>query len=322
MKQKKIIILFSLALLMVACKKDEEVPANPFNDPSLAAPTTPPSTYNPSSTSFEYIYKNVFNATCDNSNCHDGNFEPDFRNISSAYNTLVYAPAIQKPFGGSYQYRVVPGNASLSILRHRLTQRPGSGIGTLGQGRMPWNDTSWMYVPQHAVFIQNIIDWINQGALDVFGNPPVIGNKQPNTLGLQITNTGSSTAFLRPKFINISKNNGPVDIWFYIKDAETPDQNLQNTEVKFSLKRYDFSSSVTAPISYIASGNSYNDMTLSGQVQYNYKLTNFNLSTILPGTGYIFMRTYVKDPDHTSPSETPNNGSKYYSNYFVIRITP
>ncbi|MBK9283938.1 MAG: hypothetical protein IPM51_06405 [Sphingobacteriaceae bacterium] len=322
MKKNILFLLFSLTFVFLACKKDEEVPANPFDDPSLAAPEVPPSTYNPSATSFEYIYKNVFNVTCNNSNCHDGNFEPDFRNISSAYNTLVYAPAIIKPVGGSYQYRVVPGNSALSILRHRLTQTPGSGIGTLGQGRMPWNDTSWMFVAQHATYIQNITDWINAGAKDVFGNTAIIGNKQPNTLGLQVCNTGNSTPILRPKYINISKNNGPVDIWLYIKDFETADQNLTNAEIKFSTNRYDFSNAISAPINYVAAGNTYLDMTLTDNVQYNYKLTNFNLNTVLPDTGYIFMRTYIKDPDHATPSETPNDGSKYYTNYFIIHIIP
>ena len=63
-------------------------------------------------------------------------------------------------------------------------------------------------------------------------------------------------------------------------------------------------------------------MPLTGTVQYNYKLTNFNLNTILNDTGYIFMRTYIRDTDHTTPAETPNNGSAYYTDYFVIKVTP
>jgi hypothetical protein len=97
---------------------------------------------------------------------------------------------------------------------------------------------------------------------------------------------------------------------------------MESAEIKFSLNRFDFTGATTKTLTYVPTGNSYQDMTLNGNVNYNYKLSNFNLSSILPDTGYIFMRTYIKDPDHTTPSETPNNGSAYYTDYFIIKITP
>ncbi len=314
---------FALMTAFLSCKKKNEEPhKNPFDDPSIKAPAPPTNTYNPAPTSFEYIYNNIFAVTCNNSGCHDGSFEPDFRNLSSAYNSLVYAPIIQTIPFGNYQYRVMPGKSNESQLYLRLVQKPGAGIGTIGQGRMPWNDTTWMYVPKHAVYIQNIKDWIDAGAKDIFGNPPVIGNKLPNTLGLQITNTGNTTAFPRPRYISISKNNGPVDIWLYVTDDVTAPQNLTEGHIKFSLNRNDFSNAVSAPVTYVPSGPSYLDMSLSNTVTYNFKLSNFNLNSVLPDTGYIFIRTYFKDEHNTSFSETPNNGSKYYNDYFVIKITP
>lgn len=326
MKRKntyKTLIILVLFSSLISCKKKTEPDnVNPFDDPTLKAPEPTPSVYNPSPSSFEYIYQNVFAVTCNNSGCHDGSFEPDFRNISSAYNSLVYAPVIITPTNNPFQYRVLPGNASQSLLNYRLTQMPGSGIGTLGQGRMPWNDTTWMYVPKHSTYIQNIKDWINAGAKDVFGNTATIGNKNPNTFGLQICNTGVTTPITRSKYINISKNNGPIDIWAYVTDNETPAANMVSSEIKFSTNRYDFSNAVSMPLTYVADGNTYSDMTNSGNFKYNYKLSNFNLNTILPDTGYIFLRTYIKDPDHQAPSETPNNGSKYYTDYFIIKITP
>lgn len=324
--KKHILYTFALAYLglviFVSCKKDEQVPENPFDNPDIKAPAPTPSNYNPSPTSFEYIYENVFKPTCANSGCHDGSFEPDFRNLSSSYNSIVYAPHTQTPTTGTYDYRVSPGSSAKSQLVYRLIQFPGSGPGTLGQGRMPWNDTNWRYVPANATNINNIIAWIDAGAKDVYGNAPVLGNKNPNTMGLQITNTGNNTAFPRSKYISISKNNGPVDIWLYVTDDATLPQNMSSAEIKFSTNRFDFSNATAAPLSFQSSGNTYPDMTQSGNVQYNFKLTNFNLSTVLPDTGYIFMRTYIKDADHTSPAETPNNGSKYYTDYFVIKITP
>jgi hypothetical protein len=319
--------LFTLAfltLLLVACKKDAAVPENPFDDPALDPPAPTPSTYNPAPTSFEYIYEKVFNTTCNNSGCHDGSFEPDFRNISSAYNSIVYAPHTQTPTTGTYDYRVTPGFASRSQLVYRITQYPGSGPGTLGQGRMPWNDTNWRYKPGNATYIQNIIDWINAGAKDVFGNAPVQGNKNPNTMGLQVTNTGNASVINRPKYVEItvplSTTSIPVDVWCYVVDDNTAPQNMVSAEIKFSKNRLDFSTATTQTLNYVANGNSYIDMPLENTVQYNYKMTNFDLRTLIPDTGYIFMRTYIRDTDHTIPAETPNAGSAYYTDYFVIRI--
>lgn len=317
-----IAFVYVVLLVIVSCKKDKQVPENPFDDPKNQSPPTSGTSYNPSPTSFEYLYHNVFKPTCANSGCHDGSFEPDFRNISSSYNSMVYAPVIITPTNNPYTYRVLPGNSAQSLLRHRLTQMPGSGPGTLGQGRMPWNDTNWRYVPTNATNIQNIISWIDAGAKDIYGNTPMPGNKHPNTMGLHICNTGSPTHFVRSKYITLSKNNGPIDLWCYIVDDNTPPQNMVSAEIKFSLNRFDFSSAVTQTLSYVSNGTSFIDMPLTGTVQYNYKLTNFNLNTILNDTGYIFMRTYIRDTDHTTPAETPNNGSAYYTDYFVIKVTP
>lgn len=316
-------MLSVFALSVGSCKKKEEAPPpNPFDDPSLQAPPTNTTSYSPPANSFEYIYHNIFNVTCNNSGCHDGSFEPDFRNLSSSYNSLVYAPVIITPTNNPYIYRVMPGDASKSLLKHRLVQMPGSGIGTLGQGRMPWNDTNWMYRGSNPSYIQSVINWINEGAKDVFGNSPLPGNKQPGVHGLQICNTGTNVPFTRSKYISISKNNGPVDIWIYATDAETSAQNLTNATIKFSTNRNDFTNATSQSLSYINNGNSYQDITLSGTVSYNYKLSNFSLNTILPDTGYIFMRAYFKDPDHAEPSETPNAGAQYHTDYFVIKITP
>lgn len=307
-------------MLLFTCKK-QKTPENPFDDPSLQAPNTG-SAYSPGPESFEYLYHNVFNPTCANSNCHDGTFQPDFRTISSSYNSLVYAPIILNPVGSPYNYRVLPGNANLSMLKHRLTQMPGAGPGTLGQGRMPFVDTNYLYSSAGSGYVQKIIDWINNGAKDIYGNAPTLGNKNPNTLGFQICNAGSLTAKTRNKYFEISKSNGPIDFWFYITDDATAPADMTLAEVKLSKYKYDFSAATTLPLSYVASGPSYKEMTSPSNVTYSYKLNNYNLSAVQPDTGYIFVRTYFKDLDHAVPAETPNNGSVYYTDYFIIKITP
>jgi hypothetical protein len=317
----KRVISYSLFVLvfLFACKKDKEV-VNPFDDPALQPPTSTGGGYNPDASSFEYLYHNIFKPTCANSNCHDGSFEPDFRTISSSYNTLVYAPVIITPTNNPYVYRVQPGNADASLIKHRLTQVPAKGPGTLGQGRMPLTDTNYKF--NSASNVQRVIDWINNGAKDIFGNAPAPGNKQPNTLGFQVCDAGSNTKKSRGAYIEISKNNGPVDLWFYVNDDVTAPQDLTLAEVKLSKKRYDFSNAVTMPLSYVANGNNWVDMTGYGSFQYSYKLSNYNLSQIQADTGFIFVRTYFKDPDHSAPAETPNNGSVYFNNHFAIKIMP
>lgn len=317
-----VIVSFS-AIVLLSCKKDAAAPANPFDDPSLKAPEPVPSGYNPSSTSFEYLYEQVFKKTCANSNCHDGAFEPDFRTVNAAYNTLVYAPVVLTPTNTStnYKYRVVPGNADLSCIKLRLTQVPATGAGTIGQGRMPFINPNWMNEGNNATYIQNIIDWINQGAKDIYGVAPTFGNKNPNTLGLEMCPGGNNTPFNRSKYIEIPLSNlSSVDLWAYIVDDSTAASNMVSAEVKFSLKRYDFSVSNTQTLTYVPNGNTYPDITNNNSVKYTHKLSGFNLSTMRTDTGYVFVRTYIKDPNHTTPAETPNTGAAYYSDYFVIKV--
>jgi hypothetical protein len=320
---KKLTLLYSLALLiaLIACKKKKEDP-NPFDDPSLQPPAKPTQTYNPDPASFEYLFNNVFNPTCANSNCHDGSFEPDFRNITSAYNTLVYAPVIISPTSTPISYRVLPGNANASLLKYRLTQVPGSGPGTLGQGRMPWNDTMFKFSASGGTYVQKIIDWINNGAKDIFGHDPVPGNKNPNALGFNVCDAGSLTNKSRNYYLEIPKTNGPVDFWFYVNDDLTLPQNMQMAQMKISTNRYDFTAATTLSMTYVPNGPSYLEITKTNNVQYTHKVSNFNLATIQPDTGYVYIRTYFRDADHPTYVETPNNGTMYYTNYWIIKIVP
>lgn len=309
------------AFLFYACKKDKEV-ENPFDDPSLKAPETQQNIYNPDPQSFVYLYNNIFKPTCANSNCHDGAFEPDFRTITSSYNTLVYAPVVMTSTAHPALYRVMPGNAEASMIKHRLTQIPGAGPGTIGQGRMPFIDTSYKFSSSGAANIQSVINWINNGAKDIFGNAPSAGNKQPRTQGFQVCNAGSNIRKQRGTYLEISKTNGPVDLWFSVTDDVTAAQNLELAEVKISKKRYDFSGASTYPLVYTTPGNTYDDVTNTGTVLYSYKLSSINLASLQADTGFLFVRSYFKDPDHSSPAETPNNGSAYLINHFVIKIMP
>src|SRR5690349_21194145 len=114
------IYLFILGFVVFqACSK--EAPDNPYNNVK-PPPDDTTAVYMPDPKSFEGLHAYIFKPTCANSGCHDGTFEPDFRNIFSAYNTLVYHPIVKNDPGNNYQYRVLPGNPDKSIIFCRLTK--------------------------------------------------------------------------------------------------------------------------------------------------------------------------------------------------------
>ena len=91
-------------LVFAACKKEE----NPFEQLEHSSPN-PPSEALPQD-NFAWLHQRVFRPVCANSGCHDGTFEPEFRSVGSAYNSLVYAPVIANDPGNSFTYRVLPGD--------------------------------------------------------------------------------------------------------------------------------------------------------------------------------------------------------------------
>lgn len=141
--------------------------------------------------SFAYLYKNVFKPTCANSGCHDGTFEPDFRTMSSSYNTLVYRPVIANDETNSFEYRVIPGDTSASLLHERLLRfLPNSS------GIMPLtleNNSDWP--SKKNEYIYAIENWILAGAPDVSGNPapPLNTNQLPMNYGLAVFPPGNTT---------------------------------------------------------------------------------------------------------------------------------
>src|ERR1035437_6295213 len=67
------------------------------------------------------VHSKVLSVSCALPACHDGSFEPDFRTIESAFNTLVYHPVIKNNSPQSFKYRVVPHQPANSVLYERIT---------------------------------------------------------------------------------------------------------------------------------------------------------------------------------------------------------
>src|SRR5688572_16419754 len=108
-------LLFALSLS--SCEKD--FPANPYDNVNDHLDTSQVAVIDPNS--FAGIHKNILKPTCANSGCHDGTFEPDYRTLESAYNTLVFHPIVKNDTNNAYQFRVLPGDINMSMIYVRLT---------------------------------------------------------------------------------------------------------------------------------------------------------------------------------------------------------
>ena len=145
-----------LLFLAQACKKEA---INPYDQKPIEEEPDDP---NPAldSTSLTGLHALIFRPTCANSGCHDGTFEPDFRSVSSTYNTLVNHPIIKNDLEGTYTHRVVPSNVEASLLIARLTYDIDDNSGVMPLVVEP--DSDW---PENKeAYIRHIKSWIEKGA--------------------------------------------------------------------------------------------------------------------------------------------------------------
>ena len=304
-----------MLIVLHACKKDE--PVNPFDDPALQPPEAEPFVETLDPNGFAYLHKYVFKPTCANSGCHDGTFEPDFRTIYSAYNTLVYQPVIQNDAGNTFSYRVQPGNADLSILHERLLNFIPNSSGIMPLSVDPGSD----WDSKKTTYIQNITNWINNGALDIYNNAPASGNLHPEVIGIVGFPAGTTTG----AFSRIDGSDSPIgipqgstiDIWLALVDDVTPANQIGYNEYKIQTTPYDFS---TASVGALQIGSPITADDLWGNpVSFTHK-TTLDLSAYQVGA-HLYFRAYLLDADHTDPVEVPNDGSgEIMISYFTLKI--
>ena len=304
-------LLFFLLIICISC--EEEINPFDFNNTSNSNNDT---IYFTDPTSFSALHNNIFSTTCANSGCHDGTFEPDFRTIESSYNSLVYQPPIKNDINNSFNYRVEPGNSLQSVLYHRLiVDIDGiSGIMPL-ESEDDWDNNKDEY-------IQNIKDWIDQGAKDMFGNSPSLPNDIPLGRGMVVFNTGQTiNPFSRDASgsVLISNSLNSVDVWFSVVDDLLQPNNLQYNKVKKSSSLFNFHTIseenlevVNTPISHL--GYFSNSINEEYYHKFNLDLTNFNVGEI------VYLKFYVKD-DVNPVTEIPSNGSPFtFLRHFTIKI--
>ncbi len=303
---KKIFGIFITCLVLFSCSKDEdEVTSNPFDDPSLKPPvdtTIPP---NLDSASFQFLYYHIFKATCSNSGCHDGNFQPDFRTIYSSYNTLVNHPVLLNDVQNSYTYRVEPNNSEKSLIYARLTINIPNTTGLMPaavDADSDWNDYK-------DIYIELIKNWIDAGAPDTYGNLPGPVNLNPQVIGIMAFNSGSTTNPLPREGAGATPimipPGSPVDIWLALTDDQTNVNDFKLTNLKASYDLFDFTNAIEFKLN---AGNSLSGMDFWGNtVSYTHKAT-ISFPSDTTGT-FIFLRAYLRDDIQNDTTEIPNNGT-------------
>ena len=307
----KKILLYIFLIFCFSC--EEEIDPFEYDNSSNNNSDT---TYFTDPTSFAALHNNIFSTTCANSGCHDGTFEPDFRTIESSYNSLIYQPPIKNDINNSFDYRVEPGNSLQSVLYHRLiVDIDGiSGIMPL-ESEDDWNNNRDEY-------IQNIKDWIDQGAKDMFGNDPLLPNDIPLGRGMVVFNTGQNTnPFSRDASgcVLISNTLTSVDVWFSVIDDVMQANNLSYNKVKKSTNLFNFNDISEENLEvYNTPVNQLGYYSSSNNEEYYHKytldLTSYNIGDI------IYLKIYVKD-DVNPVTEIPNNGSPFtFLRYFTIKI--
>ena len=305
--------LLLFVVLFSNCKKDETI--NPYDDPNLDPPTEDSVNYFTDPTAFSALHNNIFSPTCANSGCHDGTFEPDFRTVESAYNTLIYHPIIKNNAANTYQYRVIPGDADMSILYQRLIIDIDSISGIMPlSAENSWNDNKEQY-------IQNIKDWINGGAKDIFGNSPIQANLLPQMKGMLAFITGQSTILPRDGFrgsIFVPSTANSLDVWFSVTDDQLVANQLTYNKIKYSNSLFNFEQKPEYSLEVKSTPIMENGYYGSQMVEYYHKyvldVSNYNQGDI------VFIKIYVQD-NVNSVTEIPTNGSEYQIvKYFTLEF--
>jgi len=239
--------------------------------------------------SIQGLHKNIFSARCSNPTCHDGSFEPDFRTIESTYNSLVYQSVIKNDTMGSFKFRVVPYKPESSWLIERLTTEDPV------LGRMPIYST-----PLEEPEMKNIRDWINNGARDITGKVASYPNTNAEVKYYAAYNFNSKridqnrvNGYSSPFIVGVDST---FIIYMNVVDDSTSSSNLLVNQLKLSDDKDDFSNATTLQATYFTS-NIWQVIIPSNTFSVNDQ---------------VYMRYYVRDPDHADVVEYPTTNSFTY----------
>jgi hypothetical protein len=209
----------------------------------------------------------------------------------------------------------VPGNAGISMLLHRIKEFiPGS------QGKMPLSvDPGSDWNAKKDQYIQDITDWINNGAKDQFGNSPESIDFSPQLGGLIVFADGSPTPLSHTGYnpVTVPAGTSTIKIMVAYLDDKTAVKSFGETKINFTLNPYQYDS--TWQVMGVET-NSFTDKGISGDnIEYWHSIT-LNVADIGVSGDVLWVRTETTDnvnlPLFIPSPSTPFNFKKY----FAIRL--
>ena len=304
-----------MAGLLVSCYEESPPPPNPFDAIDYTGPTI--EIPEPDSNSLVGLHKYIFSQSCSVPGCHDGSFEPDFRTVQSTYSTLVFQPVIKNDSLGTYQYRVVPNDHQASWLYNRVT--------TDDQilGRMPLYDNELT-----SGQVKAITDWIDAGAPDMFGNPSVYPNTQPQFGGMAafLDFNGFDYRVDTIRGDNIFSPFGilkdrTMTIWMNFADDSLMVSELMDTKILLSSEIDNFSNAIELEATFSQTPKVIPNWYNSGlDVVFNWKV-ELNTNDF-PAGEITYFRFYTNDGRHSEPFEFPTNENllqfKLFMSFYVV----
>jgi hypothetical protein len=302
------LLLFSLALILLSCQKDE--PVDPFDGQVVNQDTVKLELVDPEPTSIAGIYKNILKPTCANVGCHDGNFEPDYRTMESAYNTLVFQVPIKND--GNYNYRVEPFSPETSVLIGRL-----KGLLTPLMPIQLEPDSDWPEKKEE--YIENIRTWIENGAPDIAGNVRQLNYPAPVLLGAGATledvwmmRNGGTGPLVMPQEAS------DVKLLFAFRHDNLEPEDLGYHAIAFSSSANDFSGSMENDLHLLPSPRF--ERGFYGEiVKYTHYIDIDPESEFDQNQEQWYFRVYVQD-DQNPVTEIPtDNGIFYIKSYMSFR---
>lgn len=305
----KLIFLIGCLLFFIAsCDKGE--PVNPFDGQVVNQDTVSFEIINPEPASFAGIYHNVLKPTCANVGCHDGTFEPDYRTLGSAYNTLVYQVPIKND--GNYSFRVEPYNLQRSAILARLNN--------LLSPQMPIQvepDSDWP--SKKTEYISNIQTWISNGAPDIMGNvrhinypAPVLVGAGAAEAGQWMTRSGGTGPLIIPD------SSVDVRLYFAFKHDELSPVELQYNRIIFSINPDDVTGATELQMQILATPR-YERGFYGDLVPYTHYIDIHPATDFDHEEDQWFFRVYVQD-DQNPVTEIPtDNGIYYIKSYMSFR---
>lgn len=307
------LLLLGILSLPTSCSKEPPMPDfNPFD--TLTYPEASIPEVEIDSNSFLGLHHYVFSQSCNVPGCHDGSFEPDFRTVESAYNSLVRHSIVKNYSSNPLDYRVMPGDKGQSMLWKRITEHNPPNF-----ERMP---SSGNPLSQDA--IDRIGNWIDNGAKDIFGVDPVQTSLQPASYGMLAYLPNQSNQRIddqrgaSPYQPFMAPANDDIELWFgYLEEQPAGDTVFGNVltvnQLKFSTDPFTFSNAVTVnmtvPFIPKLEPYAYNTINVGFPLPYT-QTTTVNLTSLGFQAGdIVYCRTYVKDSDHANATEIPQADS-------------